>query len=204
MGRELGGEHGGHVLCTCSSTPRAAAALASLCRRRRRPSLRSEIAAHSARPPVPRCAVGCLCLQSAHRWMGRELGDEHGFHVLCTCSSSPRVAALASLCRRRRRPSLRSEIAAHFARPPVPRCAVGCRSLQSAHRWMGRELGDEHGFHVLCTCSSISRVAALASLRRRPFPIPSPRDRYSIHTNARPSLRCRVPMPSISPSVTGT
>jgi surface protein len=30
-------------------------------------SLRSEIAAHSARPPVPRCAVGCHCLQSGHQ-----------------------------------------------------------------------------------------------------------------------------------------
>jgi surface protein len=32
----------------------------------RHPSPRSEIAAHSTRPPVPRCAVE-LCLQSAHR-----------------------------------------------------------------------------------------------------------------------------------------
>jgi len=30
-------------------------------------SSRSEIAAHATRPPDPRCAVGCLCLQSAHR-----------------------------------------------------------------------------------------------------------------------------------------
>ena len=33
----------------------------------RHPSPRSEIAAHSARPPDPRCAVGCPFLQSAHR-----------------------------------------------------------------------------------------------------------------------------------------
>jgi hypothetical protein len=44
----------------------------------RRPSPRSEIAAHSPRPPVPRCAIGCQCLQPAHRWLGHELGDEHG------------------------------------------------------------------------------------------------------------------------------
>ena len=30
--------------------------------------------------------------------------------------------------------SSRSEIAAHSTRPPVPRCAVVCRGLQSAHR----------------------------------------------------------------------
>ena len=30
-------------------------------------SPRSDITAHSTRPPVPRCAVECLCLQSAHR-----------------------------------------------------------------------------------------------------------------------------------------
>jgi hypothetical protein len=41
-------------------------------------SPRSAIAAHSTRPPVLRCAVGSLFLQSVHRWMGRELGDEHG------------------------------------------------------------------------------------------------------------------------------
>jgi hypothetical protein len=41
-------------------------------------SPRSAIAAHSTRPPVLRCAVGSLFLQSVHRCMGRELGDEHG------------------------------------------------------------------------------------------------------------------------------
>ena len=30
-------------------------------------SPRSEIAAHSARPPVPRCAVGSSCLRSGHQ-----------------------------------------------------------------------------------------------------------------------------------------
>ncbi|MCP3674211.1 MAG: hypothetical protein GY829_07035 [Gammaproteobacteria bacterium] len=70
--------------------------------------------------------------------------------------------------------SPRSEIAAHSTRPPDPRCDVVCRCLQSADRRLGRELGDEHGWHVRCTCSSIPRVAALASpCRRRPFPIPS-------------------------------
>jgi hypothetical protein len=38
-------------------------------------SPRSAIAAHSTRPPVLRCAVGSLFLQSVHRCMGRELGD---------------------------------------------------------------------------------------------------------------------------------
>ena len=33
----------------------------------RPPSPRSDITAHSTRPPVPRRAVACLCLQSAHR-----------------------------------------------------------------------------------------------------------------------------------------
>ncbi|MCP4968540.1 MAG: hypothetical protein GY926_25325 [bacterium] len=33
-------------------------------------SSRSEIAAHSTRPPVPRCDVACLCLQSGHQWVG--------------------------------------------------------------------------------------------------------------------------------------
>jgi hypothetical protein len=37
-----------------------------------------------------------------------------------------------------RRPSPRSEIAAHSARPPVPRCAVGCRGLQSGHQHVVR------------------------------------------------------------------
>ncbi len=96
-------------------------------------------------------------------------------------------------------------ITAHSARPPVPRCAVECACLQSAHRCMERELGDEHGGHVRCTCSSIQRVAALASLcrRRRPSPIPSLRDRCSLHTASRPSLRCREPMPSIRTSARG-
>jgi surface protein len=35
-------------------------------------------------------------------------------------------------------------------------------------------------------------------------PLPSLRDHHSLHTAARPSLRCRLPMPSISPSVIGT
>ena len=50
-------------------------------------------------------------------------------------ASPSRVLLLLS--RRRvvdRHPSPRTEIAAHSARPPVPRCAVGCRGLQSAHR----------------------------------------------------------------------
>ena len=38
-------------------------------------SPRSAIAAHSTRPPVLRCAVGSLFLQSVHLLMGRELGD---------------------------------------------------------------------------------------------------------------------------------
>jgi hypothetical protein len=103
--------------------------------------------------------------------------------------------------------SRRPEIAAHSARPPVPRCAVGCQRLRSGHRCMGRELGDEHGWHVRGTCSSIPRVAAaLGSLcrRRRPSPISSLRDRRSLHTAARPSLRCRKPTPSIRTSVPGT
>jgi hypothetical protein len=41
-----------------------------------------------------------------------------------------------------------------------------------------------------CVAVSFSSVA-----------VPSPRDRRSLHMAARPSLRCRVPMPSISPSV---
>jgi hypothetical protein len=98
----------------------------------RPPSPRSEIAAHSPRPPVPRCAVGSLNIQSAHRWMGRELGEEHELHVHGTCSPIPRVAALASPCRRRLSP--RPEIAAHSTRPPVPRCDVACLFVQSAHR----------------------------------------------------------------------
>ena len=72
---------------------------------------------------------------------------------------------------------------------------------------MGRELGDRHEVYVLGTCTFIPRVvAALASpcLRRHPFLIPSLRDRRSLHTAARPSLRCREPLPSISPSVIGT
>ena len=68
----------------------------------RPPSPRSEIAAHSPRPPVPRCAIECQCLQPAHRWLGRELGDEHGWHVPGTYSFIPRVASLPSLCRRPR------------------------------------------------------------------------------------------------------
>ncbi len=135
-----------------------------------------EIAAHSTWPPVPRCAVECPGLQSAHWCMGRELGDEHGSHVLCTCSSIPRVAAPIASIHRFRRPSPRSEIVAHSARPPVPRCAVECPGLQSAHWCMGRELGDGHEWHVCCTCSSTPRVAAaLASLCRRcPLPHPPP------------------------------
>ena len=98
---------------------------------------RSEIATHSTRPPVPRCAVESPSLQSAHRCMERELDDDHEGHVLCTCSSIPRVAALASLCRCvvvGRPLSPRSAIATHSTRPPVPRCAVECPGLQSAHR----------------------------------------------------------------------
>jgi hypothetical protein len=40
-------------------------------------SPRFAIAPHSTRPPVSRCAVVCQ-RQSAHRWLGRELGDDHG------------------------------------------------------------------------------------------------------------------------------
>jgi len=123
----------------------------------------------------------------------------------------PSSRVLLLLSRRRvfvvtRHPSPRSEIAAHSARPPVPGCAVGSHCLQPGHRWMGRELGDEHAGHVLCTCSSIPRVAALASpcLRRLPSPIPSLRDRRSLRAAARPSLRCRMPKPSIRTSVNGT
>jgi surface protein len=106
-----------------------------------------------------------------------------------------------------RPPSPRSKIATHSTRPPVPRRAVESQCLQSAHRCMERELGDEHAEHVLGTCSSVPRVAAaLASpcRRRHPSPIPSLRDRCLLHTAARPSLRCSVPMPSISPSLIGT
>ena len=70
---------------------------------------------------------------------------------------------------------------------------------------MERELGDGHEVHVHCTCSSIQRVAALASLCRRrcPPPIPLLRDRRSLHTTARPSLRCSMPRPSIRTSARG-
>jgi hypothetical protein len=44
----------------------------------------------------------------------------------------------------------------------------------------------------------------LSPCRRRPSPIPSLRHHCSRHTAARPSLRCRLPLPSISPSVIGT
>jgi hypothetical protein len=48
------------------------------------------------------------------------------------------------------------------------------------------------------------RVMLLQLRRRpRPSPIPSLRDRRSLHTAARPSPRCR-PLPSISPSAIGT
>jgi hypothetical protein len=61
---------------------------------------------------------------------------------------TPPSRVLLFFCRRDggggRHPSPRSEIAAHSARPPVPRCAVGSQGLQSAHRCMGRELGDEY------------------------------------------------------------
>jgi len=70
---------------------------------------------------------------------------------------------------------------------------------------MGRELGDKHEVYVLGTCTFIPCVvAALASPCRRPSPIPSLRDRRSLHTAAHPSLRCSKPLPSISPSVIGT
>jgi len=94
-------------------------------------------------------------------------------------------------------PSRRSRIAAHSTRPPVPRCAVGSLGLQSAHRWMERELGDEHVSDVRCTYSSITRVdAAIASTYRRivvlarplsPVPCPlAPRSPLTRH--GRPSL----------------
>jgi hypothetical protein len=35
-------------------------------------------------------------------------------------------------------------------------------------------------------------------------PVPSLRDRLSLHTATRPSLRCRMPLISISPSAIGT
>ena len=120
-------------------------------------------------------------------------------HPACCCS----IVAMSSSSPISSSP--RSEIAAHSARPPVPRCAVVRLCLQSAHRRLGRELGDEHVPHVLCTCLSITRVAALASLcrPRRPSPIPSFRDRRSLHTTARPSLRCSMPRPSIRTSARG-
>ena len=49
----------------------------------------------------------------------------------------PPSRVLLRLCRHVvvvRPPSPRSDITAHSTWPPVPRCAVGCRSLQSAHR----------------------------------------------------------------------
>ena len=44
-------------------------------------SPRSEIAAHSARPPVPRCAVVCYCLQSGPLIVDRPRWDV--LHQLC-------------------------------------------------------------------------------------------------------------------------
>ena len=104
-----------------------------------------------------------------------------------------------------RPPSPRSEIDAHSTRTPVLRCSVGSLFLQSVHRCMGRELGGGHVCHVQCTCSSIPRVAALASPHHRRWPslIPSLRDRRSLHTAARPSLRCSLPLPSTRTSARG-
>jgi hypothetical protein len=100
-------------------------------------SPRSDITAHATRPPVPRCAVDSLCLQSAHRWMGRELGDEHVWHVLCTCSSIPCCFCCVAVVVVRP-PSPRSDITAHSTRPPVPCCAAVCYPLQSGHQHVVR------------------------------------------------------------------
>jgi surface protein len=52
--------------------------------------------------------------------------------------------------------------------------------------------------HPACCCCSCIAVSSSSSA------VPSLRDRHSLHTAARPSLLCRVPMPSISPSLIGT
>ena len=95
-------------------------------------SPRSTIAAHSTRPPVPRCTVESQGLQSAHRCMERELSDEHGVHVRGTCPSIPHVAALGSPCRRRRPfplPSLRHRCSLHTAIRPLLQCRMLADSI---------------------------------------------------------------------------
>jgi hypothetical protein len=52
--------------------------------------------------------------------------------------------------------------------------------------------------HPACCCFYCVAVSSSSSA------VPSLRDRRSLRTAARPSLRCRVPKPSISPSVDGT
>jgi hypothetical protein len=59
-------------------------------------------------------------------------------------ASPSRVLLFLRRCVVTRSPSPRSEIAAYSTRPPVPRCDVACQGLQSGHRRLGRELGDEH------------------------------------------------------------
>jgi len=190
------------------------------------PSRRSRIAAHSTRPPVPRCAVGSLGLQSAHRWMERELGDEHVSDVRCTYSSITRVdAAIASTYRR----------IVVLARPlsPVP-CPLAPRSpltrhgrpslaaLQQAFAF-NQPIGDwdviraatglEYMFYVRTPASRVLLllrrcVVAVSSLCRRCVvagrrPRPSLRDRRSLHTAARPSLPCSKPTTSTRTSARG-
>jgi len=98
-----------------------------------------------------RCTVACACLQSAHRWMEHELGDGHETHVPGTCSFIPPDVAAASLCRCRPCPCF--AIAAHSIWPSVPCSTVESGFFQSAHRWMGRGLGDRNGKPVeFCHC----------------------------------------------------
>ena len=114
--------------------------------------------AHWTRPFVPGCTtVGCRCLQRAHRYLGHELGDDHGIScsgyvflpACCSCcvASSPLYVSPGCLD-------------AHWTRPFVPGCTtVECRCLQRAHRYLGHELGDGHEY----ACSTYVFLPACCS-----------------------------------------
>ena len=91
---------------------------------------------------------------------------------------------------------------AHWTRPFVPGCTtVGCRCLQPAHRYLGHELGDDHGymFYVRVSARLLLLLRCLLTIVCIPW-----MSRRSLDTAIRPWMYyCRVPLPSTKTCLAG-
>ena len=92
---------------------------------------------------------------------------------------------------------------AHWTRPFVPGCTtVECRCLRPAHRYLGHELGDDHG--VACSTYVFLPACCFCCVASSPVVCIPWMSRRSLDTAIRPWMYyCSVPLPSTKTCLAG-